>query len=468
MGEPEFRFTTPWLHDAASPGGRPMALTDLGNAERLVVGHSADLRFLHQTRQWHVWDGTRFAADDNGEAKRRAKQTARAMLFEAALQDSEELRKQIIAHQIRSESDRAVRAMLALAESDEKIAARAADFDRDNLLFNVKNGTLDLRTGALREHERNDFITKLAPVEFDRSATAPTWDRFLLEIMNDKDTVAFLRRAVGYSMTGETGEHCYFLLHGSGANGKSTFVETIRALFGDYGMQSDFQTFLANKGTGNGSRHDIARLRGARLVTAVESDAGKRLAENIVKYLTGGDTVTARFLYSEHFEFAPTFKLWMATNNKPRIFGTDEATWRRVRLIPFTVTIPEEKRDAKLLEKLKAELPGILNWILAGLAEWRERGLDTPKAITQASEDYRQREDSLGRFIDDNLLADPESRISASELYGAYKNWSDRTGEFQLKEKDFSDDLQKRGFQKHRYGNGQFWKFVRLNGQASM
>lgn len=457
----DFQFASPWAHETKPPGGRPMALTDMGNAERFAVGNAGDVKFLHQTRQWHVWDGTRFAVDRNGEAKRRAKQTVRAMLLEASLQDNEELRKEIVAHQIRSESDRAVRAMLALAESDEQIAACADNFDRDSLLFNLKNGTLNLRTGELREHDRADLITKLAPVEFDSHARAATWNRFLGEIMDgDGDKVAFLRRAVGYSLTGDVSEHCFFLLHGAGANGKSTLIEVLRALFGDYAMQADFQTFLASKG--NGTRNDIARLRGARLVTAVESDAGKRLAENIVKHLTGGDTVTARFLYTEHFEFAPAFKLWMATNNKPRIFGTDDAIWRRVRLIPFSVTIPEERRDAKLVEKLKDELPGILNWALAGLAEWRERGLAAPRAVTEASEQYRQGEDAIGRFCEDKLVVDLESQTSASALYAAYREWCERTGEYQIKERDFSEELARRGFAKKRFNTGRVWLSIRL------
>jgi putative DNA primase/helicase len=455
------KFSTPWAHEARASGGRPLPLTDMGNAERLVIAHGDNLRFLHGTRQWHVWDGRRFAVDQRAEAKRLAKQTARAMLLEAHLQDNDDQRRQLIAHQIRSESDRAVRAMLALAECDEKIAARASDFDRDMMLFNVLNGTLDLQTGELREHNRRDLITKLAPVAFDASAIAPTWERFLLEIMDsDAEKISFVRRAVGYTLTGNVSEHCFFLLHGTGANGKSTFLEVLRELFGDYATQSDFSTFLATKGAA--IRNDIARLRGARLVTAVESDAGRRLAENVVKHMTGGDTVAARFLYSEHFEFVPTFKLWLATNNRPRIVGTDEAIWRRVRLIPFTVTIPEKSRDSTLADKLRGELTGVLNWALIGLEEWRKYGLAAPRAITQASADYRAREDSVGEFVNDYIIFDVETEVRASELFRAYSDWAEKTGEYRLREKQFSESLEQRGFIKHRKAAGNFWKGIRM------
>jgi len=456
-------FTTPWLHDGLTPGGRPMGLTDLGNAERFAIAHGDDLRFVHPLRQWLYWNGLRFARDDSGEVRRRTKQTMRNILLEAASQDNEEQRKQLIAHQIRSESEHGIRAAMALAESDERIAALAEQFDADPMLLNLSSGTLDLRTCKLHQHRREEMLTKLAPIAFDPNATAPTWGKFISEIMaGDEDTIQFLRRAIGYSLTGDVGEHCFFLLHGVGANGKTTLLEVLRNLLGDYAMQADFSTFLATKG--GGIRNDIARLRGARLVTAVESDAGRRLAENILKHLTGGDTVAARFLYSEHFEFVPTFKVWLATNNRPRIIGTDEAIWRRVRLLPFTVTIPPEARDPKLAEKLKGERSGILNWALAGHAEWRERGLTAPKVIVDAGAEYREAEDALGRFLDDCVTADPKAETRTSEIYKYYRQWAESGGEFPLREKDFAEAMEQRGFRKVHTKTGNFWRSLHLRG----
>jgi putative DNA primase/helicase len=375
---PAITFDTPWAHEARSPGGRPIALSDLGNSERFVIGNAADVRHIQTTKQWLVWDGRRFRVDDAGEVKRRTKLTMRSILLEAAVMDSEKHRNELIAHQIRSESERAIRAAISLAESDPKIAKRLADFDADPMLLNLLNGTLDLRSCELRPHSRDDLITKLAQVEFNPDAKAPTWERFLNEIMEgDRDRIGFLQRWSGYSATGNTSEHKLLLAYGLGANGKSTFTETLRQAYGDYALQADFSTFLESKG--NGIRNDIARLAGARLVCAIESDAGKRMGETVVKHLTGGDTVAARYLYSEHFEFRPTFKLWLATNHRPKIIGTDEAIWRRIALVPFEVVIPPEKRDRALLEKLEAEAPGILNWALEVCATGKVGDLLSPR-----------------------------------------------------------------------------------------
>jgi putative DNA primase/helicase len=278
---------------------------------------------------------------------------------------------------------------------------------------------------------------------------------------NDREKISFLRRAAGYSLVGDISEHCFMLLHGTGANGKSVFVEILRSLLGDYAVQADFSTFLVTKG--NAIRNDIARLRGSRLVTAVESDAGRRLAENVVKHMTGGDTVAARFLYSEHFEFVPTFKLWLATNHRPRITGGDEAIWRRVRLVPFAVTIPPESRDLRLIEKLKAELSGILNWALVGLAEWRQGGLAVPDALVDAGEEYRRHEDSLGRFVDEHLTLEAKSEVGAGELYRVYSEWAYETGEFRMREKEFTEAMESRGLRKKRKSVGIFWQAIRFS-----
>jgi putative DNA primase/helicase len=460
-GTTTFEFQTPWLHEARSPGGRPIALSDLGNSERLVLAHAPDLRHVQALKKWFAYDGSRFVADATGEVKRRAKSTARNILLEASVMDDDKQRNQVIAHQIRSESERSIRAAMSLAESDERIALRLGDFDRDPLLLNVLNGTLDLRNCQLRPHSRDDLITKIAPVKFDPDATAPTWDQFLSEIMEgDHDRIKFLRRWAGYSLTGDTSEHKLLLAHGKGANGKSTFFEILRHIYGDYALQADFSTFLATKG--GGVRNDIARLVGARMVCAIESDAGRRMSETVVKHLTGGDTVAARFLYLEHFEFVPTFKLWLATNHRPTIVGTDEAIWRRIALVPFNFFVPPEKRDRELKQKLISEAPGILNWALAGLRDWQAQGLAQPEAVTFATSDYRQHEDTLQHFIDANLIAEPDAEVRASDMYAAYRQWAEEQGEYVMKERDFSDALVSKNFTKRRGNQGMFWKNVKL------
>jgi putative DNA primase/helicase len=398
--------------------------------------------------------------DLTGEVKRYAKATVRRILFEAIVQDIDKHRSELAAHQIRSESERAIRAMIALAESDKAVAVRLEDFDRDPLLFNVLNGTIDLRTQQLREHRREELLTKLAPVNFDPAATCSVWEKFLLEVLPDPELRRFVQRGVGYSLSGDVTEEVMFLLHGCGANGKSKFLEGLRYVFGDYSMATDAATFMVTKG--QTVRNDLARLRGARFVTAVESDAGKRLSEALIKLFTGGDTVSARFLYSEHFEFSPNFKLWLATNHKPRVLGTDEAIWRRIRLIPFSITIPKELRDHKLAEKLKAESSGILNWCLAGFRDWQNKSLGEPDCVTAATAEYRESQDALGNFLATKTDLVPNGEARAAELYSLYAAWTEVNGEYQMRDRDFSSALVDRGFEKCRDTNGRFWRGISM------
>jgi putative DNA primase/helicase len=309
----------------------------------------------------------------------------RQMLQEAAAIDDEALRKPEVAWALKSDSHERRAAMLK--DAGALLPMPSDTLDSDPYLFNVENGTLDLRTGLQRPHNPADRITKLAPVVYDPTATAATWDQFLARIFTgDRELIRFIQRAVGYSLTGLTTEQVMFLLWGTGQNGKSTFITTLQALFGDYARQTAFDTFLAaSKSTPGAARPDIVRLRGARLISALEAPAGARLAETVVKSLTGGDIISARDLYSSGSEFRMEGKLWLAANNKPEIRGTDLAIWRRIRLVPFTVTIPEEEKDPQLADKLRAELPGILNWAVEGLAVWQREGLGVPVAVERAT-----------------------------------------------------------------------------------
>jgi putative DNA primase/helicase len=450
LRKPTIEFKAPWTSESVTPGGRPMALSDLGNAERFAIANGSDVRHVQAIGRWLVWDGKRFSPDTSGEIKRRAKTTMRGILFEASVQDNEQQRKQLIAHQIRSESNRAIRDALSLAESDERIAVRLEDFDCNPLLFNVLNGTIDLKASVLLAHSREDGLTKLAPVEFDPRARCPQWDRFLSEIMPDPELVRFVQRAVGYSLTGDASEQCVFLLYGTGANGKSKFLEVIRHIFGDYGSATHAGTFLVAKGAA--IRNDLARLRGARFVTTVEPEADRWLDESLIKVCSGEDTISVRFLYGEYFEFEPVFKLWLATNDKPRIVGRSEAIWRRIRLIPFSVTVPVERRDRKLAEKLKSEASGILNWALAGLRDWQVHGLGDAAAVRNATGEYRSDSDVVGRFLDAGVSLDPRAEARASEIYASYRAWAADLGEHVINERDFSSALADRGFSKRRIG----------------
>jgi putative DNA primase/helicase len=380
------------------------------------------------------------------------------MTLEAPLHaKTDEAVKAFQRHLARSEQQQRLAAAVALAAVDARIVASVDAFDRDPWLLNVANGTLELRTGDLRPHRREDLLSKLAPVEFDRAAEAPTWMRFLDRIFNsDQELIAFVQRALGYSLTGLTIEQVLFLLHGSGANGKSTLLETFRRLLGDYAQQAPAETFLEQRA--GGIRSDLARLPGARLVSAVETGEGRRLDEALVKQLTGGDTIAARRLYREFFEFRPVFKLWIATNHLPEVRGADEAIWRRIRLVPFNVTIPESERDSRLDEKLAREASGILRWLVDGCQAWRQQGLGVTECVAAATAGYRSTMDVLGCFIEERCVQRPDATVKTSELYTLYTYWADAHGEEKLTQKAFGLRLRERGFQPGRTNGTRFYR----------
>jgi putative DNA primase/helicase len=437
--------------------------TDLGNARRLVLGEGKDIHYCYCSKKWFVWDGRKWAEDDAGEIHRRAKRTVRAMLQEAATLEDDQKRNILVAHEQRSESEGRLNAMVSLARSEPGVPVRPADFDSDPMVFNCLNGTIDLKTGTLREHCRDDLASKIAPVESDPNAVCPTWLKFLGRITNHSMELSmYLQRCAGYSLTGDTNEHALFLLYGTGANGKSTFLEVLRFVLGDYAQSADFQSLMVSQG--QSVRNDLAKLNGARFVTATESEDGKRMAENVVKQLTGGDTITTRFLYQDYFEFEPQFKLWLGTNHKPVIRGQDAGIWRRIRLIPFTVSIPLDQQDHDLKRKLKLEAPGILNWAIEGLAQWRANGLQDPAVVKDATKEYRADQDVIGHFLDTRCIKEVGVKSSARSLYTAYKEWTQETNEWTMPERRFSTALTEWGLTRVRHAGGIMWEGIAILG----
>jgi putative DNA primase/helicase len=438
------------------------ALTDIGNAMRLMHYHGEDLRYSYQAKRWYIWDGRRWAEDRTGEIQRRAESVTNAILKEAQSENDNAKRKEALikwAHT--SMSNASIKNMIERAQN--KAPVQFEDLDRDPWLLNCLNGTIDLRTGELREHRQSDYITKLIPVEYDPQAVCPTWNDFLFHIMGERDhLVAFLQRAVGYALTGNTREQVIFILHGSGANGKSTFLNTLLQLVSDYGSQTPAETLMAKKGTS--IPNDIARLRGARFVSAVETEQGKRLSEVLVKQLTGGDVITARFLNQEFFEFTPEFKIFMATNHKPEIRGTDEGIWRRLPLIPFEVTIPPEQRDKALPEKLRAELSGIFNWAIVGCRLWLQEGLKVPSEVVEATASYRAEMDTLQTFFDEHCVQDASATCNNTDIYREYSKWAEDSGEFKQAQKWLTQRLKERGFTQSRGSGGKvrYWHGIGL------
>jgi putative DNA primase/helicase len=405
------------------PAGYGEHLTDLGNARRFIHQYAERIRHISSLRKsWFIWEGTHWAPDDTGEIERYAKETVRSLYTEAAQTNDADLREAVLKHAAKSESANRVRSLLELAATEPEISMQGTGFDADPWLLNVENGTVDLRTGELRKHRRDDFITKLIRVEFNLKAKAPRWKQFLLEVMGgDHELVSFIQTAVGYSLTGDTREQCLFFCYGKGANGKSTFFEILRELLGDYGQQSDFTTFLARRG--EGPRNDLARMRGARLITANEADSEKGFDATVLKQLTGGDTIVARRLYEEHFEFRPQHKLWLAANHKPIVKEQTEAFWRRIRLLPFSVIFPPDKRDRHLDQKLRLELPGILAWAVRGCSRWLDEGLKIPKAVYDATHEYKEENDLLGEFMAVRVVLGERHWSSTQELYQAFVEW---------------------------------------------
>jgi putative DNA primase/helicase len=428
--------------------------TDLGNAERFVARHGPDVRYCHPWRSWLVWDGRRWKIDDTGEARRRACQTAREILHEASLIEDEDDRKKHSGWAFKSESSERLAAMLRVAECEKGVPILPNELNRDPWLFNCSNGTIDLRTGELRQHSRRDFITQLCPVEFDPGAQCPLWQATLSKFFHRSDPskkselIGYWQRICGYAMVGEVRDHVLPVAFGPGSNGKSTILGTLLDVFGpDYGMKATPDMFMARKH----DPHPTERtdLFGKRLVAAIETEAGRRLNETMVKELTGGDRIRARRMRENNWEFSPTHTLIMATNHKPVIHGTDNGIWRRLKLVPFTVSVSGADADTEMLEKLRAEHPGILAWCVCGTMAWKQYGLKAPEEVTEATASYRKEQDVIGAFLDEFTLSSSSCRVKAGVLYARYKTWAESGNEYVATQTAFGLAIQERGFEKH-------------------
>ncbi len=405
--------------------------TDLGNAERLIDRYGENLRYCPPFASWFVWQGNRWLQDLTNEVELYAKETVRHMGKSAY--DMEDPDLGLVSHAVKSESMGRIMSMISLAKSEKGIPILPQELDSDTWKLNCENGTIDLKTGKLIPHNRLDLITKIAPVVYDPNAKCPNWISFLKSIMKNErgeeslELINYLQRIIGYSLTGDTSEQVMFFLYGSGRNGKSTFINTIKEMLGDYASQANSDTFMVR----NSERinNDIAALKGSRLVSTVESEKGKKLAESLIKQLTGGETIKARFMHKDFFEYLPQFKIFFTTNHMPNIDGTDTGIWRRIRLIPFTVTISEEDKDKKLPEKLQAELPGILRWAVEGCLKYQKEGLGLPAEVIAATKQYRTEMDKLEGFISECCTIDPSQKTTTKNLWFTYEYWCRDNGE---------------------------------------
>jgi putative DNA primase/helicase len=437
------------------------SLTDLGNAERLIELHGDELRYVPEVG-WCAWDGCRWQRKGTSEVYRRAASMLRKLKRDAeSIPDSGD-RDRMMKHALRSQDARRITAMINLAKHSPSVSAGVEDFDADPWLFNCLNGTVDLRTGELRAHERNDLITNLAPVEYDPDAEAPRWKRFIEEITGGDERLAdFLARAAGYALTGDSSEQVLIYLYGTGANGKSTFLAILQDMMGDYARQADPELLIG--GIGRSHPTGLASLVGARFVVCTEVDRGRRMAEVVVKMLTGGDKVAARFMRQDFFEFEPSFKLFVGANYKLMTQGTDHALWRRILLVPMDVRIDDESRDRHLREKLAAELDGILAWAVRGCLQWQERGLEPPKPVRQASEAYRSEMDVFKAFTDELCAIDIDASCATADLYAAYVSYCRASNEEADSQRMFTSRLKEAGFTPHKGSRGKrMWKGITL------
>jgi putative DNA primase/helicase len=438
---------------------------DTWNAQRFVDKYGTDIKY-NTNKGWHVWNGKYWEEDRQGKVRRMADDTI------ARLYDYSDIilkkfgyesrkNKEFLGWLSKARNTGRKDNMIKEAQSWEGIATLPEEFDKDLWVLNCNNWTIDLRTSRQLPHNQKDLITRIVPVDHNKNAKAPIWDKFLDRIFDgNKELTEFLQRAVGYSLTGSIREQCMFILHGVGRNGKSTFLDTIRAMLGGYTRNANASTFMR---TENSNLNEIARLQGARFVTTTELEEGERLSESLIKQATGGEPLTARYLYKEAFEYIPEFKLWMGTNHKPKITGGDLGIWRRIRLVPFNVIIPPEEQDGDLPNKLLKELPGIMNWALEGCAMWQKDGLKAPKEVLSATDDYRGEMDSLQVFIDECIEFKEEASVKSGELYRVFENWCEKNGEYKHSSTKFALKLKEKGIQKGRTRLMRIWDGIQLS-----
>ena len=420
---------------------------DMGNALRLTDAFSERIRYSYVDKCWYYYDDRVWRRDQSGVIGRLTDEIVEEMrhtLPDYLKQpvDQEDTEKQFQKHLKYSRSNKGKKAMLN--ETMHHVPIEPYQMDAHNHLLNTPNGILRLRTGMLEGHDPALYLSKMTLCEYTDKSDCPRWETFLSDIFaGDQELIHYIQKAVGYSLTGSTAEQCAFFCYGTGRNGKSTFLDTISAMLGDYAVNIQPETIMIRHNAGNGANSDIARLKGARFVTSVEPNEGMKLNEGLVKQLTGGDKVTARYQYGSEFEFTPEFKLWMGTNHKPIIRGTDTGIWRRVHLIPFTVTIPEHKVDKHLGHHLRAELPGILRWAVEGCLMWQREGLKKPKTVEEAVKEYRGEMDVVAAFLDACCVVGC-GREKTTDLYQAYTQWADENNEYKMSSRKFGQELAKR------------------------
>jgi putative DNA primase/helicase len=410
--------------------------------------YADELRYVHMWGRWLRYDGTCWHYDDTLHVFDLVRDICR----EAALLSGKSSPI--------TPSAKTVAAVERLARSDRRLAATTAQWDAQPWLLatgdETGGATFDLRTGLDGSPEASDYITKRADCRAAPSGTPyPLFSAFLDRVTGgDKELQQFLQRYVGYCLSGITTEHVFVFGHGTGANGKGTFLNTIQGVFGSYATTAHVSTFMASRTEQHPT--DLAKLAGARLVVAQETQKGRRWDEVKIKAITGGDTITARFMRQDFFDVVPTFKIFVTGNYKPTLSAVDEAMHRRLLLVPFSVQIPKDERDPKLFEKLKPEWPAILRWAVDGCLSWQALGLEPPASVLEATEQCFADQDVLGQWLDECTEdGGPLAFTRANKLFGSWKTWAEERNLKSGSAKAFSELLAHRGFAKKRDSTGQ-------------
>lgn len=441
--------------------------TDTGNAHRLFDRCNGEIRYSYARKKWYYWTGRVWTLDDTGEIKKYTDLVLADMKAQAFEIDDEEEREKFLKFVNICGNTNRKNAMVTETQHLDGIPVLPEQLDAYQEYLNCQNGIVNLRNGELMPHVPEFMMTKICLCEYDTGAKKPErWLKFLREVCNnDDDLVRYLQKCVGYSLTGSNREQCAFFLYGLGNNGKSTFLDTISDMLGGYAANAQPDTLMVKRdGANSGANSDIARLKSIRFVTTEEPSEGVRLNEGLVKQLTGGGKVTCRFLFGDEFEYEPEFKIWVATNHKPVIRGTDVGIWRRIRLIPFEVNIPKERVDKNLKYKLREEMPQILKWAVDGYMMYMQEGLDMPEKVKRATDEYKSEMDLLQTFADACIVIDytvPKG-VPANELYAAYVRWAERNNEYVMTSRKFFTEIGKKLPDKKRESRGIVYGQIRL------
>ena len=447
--------------------------TDTGNAHRLYDKFGGVLKYSYNRKKWYFWTGKVWTLDESGEVKKLADVICDDLKREAWQMQDDDLQEAALKFAKRTAGSAPKEAMVKECQHLYDIPAAPEDFDSYTDYINCQNGIVNLRNGELMPHDSNFMMSKICNCEYDVKHKKPKmWLSFLDDVTaGDKDLIDYIQRSVGYSLSGSNREQCAYFLYGMGNNGKSTFLDTVADILGSYGMNVQPDTLMLQSrlgSAGGGANSDIARLKSARFITCEEPTEGMRLNEGLLKQLTGGSKVTARHLYGDEFEFTPEFKIWVATNHKPTIRGTDFGIWRRIKLIPFEVNIPVEKVDKNLKYKLRQEFPQILAWAVEGAIKWQKDGLHEPERVLDATKEYKHEMDLIAGFIEQCVMIDyaAEDRVMATDLFNVYRAWAKQNNEWEMSSKKFFMEVQKKLPEKGRSGKGIYYGKIQLTDYA--